>query len=105
MKFSEVHGSFDRLSYDAAVSKLEKVSKHNRKEKEKREAEDEMDRAKQRYEETAEDLRAHMHAIQENESSQLKDLGSFLDLEINFVQQYFDVLREVKSEWPEKSVL
>lgn len=91
------------MSYDAAVSKLEKVSKHNRKEKEKREAEDEMDRAKQRYEETAEDLRAHMHAIQENESSQLKDLGSFLDLEINFVQQYFDVLREVKSEWPEKS--
>lgn len=46
-----------------------------------------------------------MHAIQENEFSQLKDLGSFLDLEINFVQQYFDVLREVKSEWPEKSVL
>jgi len=56
-------------------------------------------------EETAEDLRAHMHAIQENEFSQLKDLGSFLDLEINFVQHYFDVLREVKSEWPEKSVL
>jgi SWI/SNF-related matrix-associated actin-dependent regulator of chromatin subfamily D len=40
-----------------------------------------------------------MYAIQENELHQLKDLGSFLDLELNFVQQYAEVLRDIKSDW------
>lgn len=47
----------------------------------------------------AEDLRAHMHAIQENEHNQLQELTSFLALETNFVQSYLDVLHDVKEDW------
>lgn len=47
----------------------------------------------------AEDLRAHMHAIQENEHNQLQELTAFLALETNFVQSYLDVLHDVKADW------
>ena len=47
-------------------------------------------------------MRAHMHGIQEKELSQQKELTQFLDLEINFVQQYLDVLKEVREDWPDK---
>ncbi|KAF8958549.1 hypothetical protein BDZ97DRAFT_2078518 [Flammula alnicola] len=87
---------------DTATAKFEKLQ-NSKKEKDKREAEDEMDRAKQRYEETAEDLRAHMHAIQENEHNQLHDLTSLLDLETNFIQSYLDVLKDVKADWQDRS--
>lgn len=46
-----------------------------------------------------EDLRAHMHAIQENEHNQLEELTSFLILETNFVESYLAVLNEVKQDW------
>lgn len=46
-----------------------------------------------------------MHAIQENEVVQLRELTSFLDLEINFVEQYLNVLKEVKSDWYDQCVL
>jgi len=52
-------------------------------------------------EETEEDLLAHMHAIQENEHGQLRELTTFLDFEINFVQSYLDVLKDVKADWQE----
>lgn len=87
-----------RLSYDAAVTKVEKM-KSNKKEKERKDAEEEMERAKERYEETSEEVQAHMHAIQENEGNQLRELSSFLDLEITFVEQYLGELMDVKSEW------
>ncbi|THU93410.1 BAR-domain-containing protein [Dendrothele bispora CBS 962.96] len=87
-----------RLTYDAAISKLEKT-KNSKKEKEKTEAEDELERAQARYEETTEDLRAHIHSIQETEIDQLRELTAFLDLEMNFVERYLEVLRETKSEW------
>lgn len=110
---------FDRLSYDAAISKLEKVkSSKKEKEKERKEAEDEWAKAKSRLyvppfsrlafvmsnayrdsEETSEDVRARMHAIQENEMVQLRELTAFLDLEMNFVEQYLEVLRDVKAGW------
>jgi hypothetical protein len=50
-------------------------------------------------EETTEDLRAHIHSIQETEVDQLRELTAFLDLEMNFVEQYLEVLKETKSEW------
>lgn len=50
-------------------------------------------------EETAEDVRARMQAIQENEVAQLRELTAFLDLEIHFVAQYLDVLQDVRSSW------
>ena len=49
--------------------------------------------------EMTEDLRAHMHAIQENEHNQLEELTSFLLLETNFVQSYLAVLHDVKEGW------
>lgn len=55
--------------------------------------------------ETSEDVQAHMHAIQENELVQLRELTSFLDLEINFVQQYLNVLKDVKSDWHDEYVV
>ncbi|KIM41972.1 hypothetical protein M413DRAFT_141729 [Hebeloma cylindrosporum] len=91
-----------RAASDSATAKFEKLQA-TKKERDKREAEDEMDRARQRYEETAEDLRAHMHAIQENEHGQHHELATFLDTEINFVQSYLDVLKDLKAEWQNPS--
>ncbi|KAI0920213.1 hypothetical protein AcV5_010014 [Taiwanofungus camphoratus] len=95
-----------RLSYDAAISKLEKVkSSKKEKEKERKEAEDEWAKAKSRFEETSEDVRARMHAIQENEMVQLRELTAFLDLEMNFVEQYLEVLRDVKAGWIDEATM
>jgi len=49
-----------------------------------------------------EDVHAHMHAIQENEIAQHRELTAFLDMEINYVQQYLDVLMDVKADWQTK---
>ncbi|KAF5329774.1 hypothetical protein D9619_009134 [Psilocybe cf. subviscida] len=91
-----------RVIAETATAKFEKLQ-NGKKEKEKREAEDEMERAKQRYEETTEDLRAHMHAVQENEHTQLNDLTAFLELETSFVQSYLDILKDLKTDWPDRS--
>ena len=50
-------------------------------------------------EEMAEDVRSRMRAIQDEEISQLRDLTTFLDLELHFATQYVDVLNDVKAEW------
>ena len=42
-----------------------------------------------------------MHAIQENEHGQLRELTTFLDFEINFVQSYLEVLKDAKADWQE----
>ncbi|KIP06763.1 hypothetical protein PHLGIDRAFT_128090 [Phlebiopsis gigantea 11061_1 CR5-6] len=95
-----------RLTYDAAASKLEKIrSGKKEKEKDRLEAEDEFEHAKSRYEECAEDVRARMYAIQENELEQLRDLTSLLDNEMQFVEQYLEVLRDVKANWVDESTL
>ncbi|KAK2464103.1 hypothetical protein APHAL10511_003851 [Amanita phalloides] len=91
-----------RHTYDAAIAKAEKY-KNSKKEKDRREAEEELERAQYRYEETMEDVRAHMHAIQDNETTQHRELTGLLDLEIGYVQQYLAVLMDVKAEWQTKS--
>lgn len=40
-----------------------------------------------------------MYAIQENELDQLRDLTSFLDMELHYVEQYLEVLRETRAGW------
>jgi hypothetical protein len=40
-----------------------------------------------------------MHAIQENEIDQLRELSKFLEMEIRFAEQYLDVLKVVKEDW------
>ncbi len=91
-----------RLAYDAAINKAEKAFK---KEKDKKEAEEELQTARLRFEETGQDVRARMHAIQDNETTQLRELTNFLDLEIKFVSQYLETLMEVREEWVSVSVL
>ncbi|KAI0632703.1 hypothetical protein C8Q77DRAFT_839588 [Trametes polyzona] len=95
-----------RLSYDAATAKLEKMKNVKKdKEKEREEAEEEFDNAKARYEETLEDVRARMWAIQENEVIQLRELTNFLDLEISFVRTYLEELQKVKEGWIDEETL
>ncbi|KAI0819800.1 BAR-domain-containing protein [Trametes gibbosa] len=95
-----------RLSYDAATGKLEKL-KHAKKvqEKDREEAEEEYESCKSRYEETLEDVRARMFAIQENEVVQLRELTSFLDLEISFVQSYLHELQKVRDDWIDEETM
>ncbi|OJA13298.1 hypothetical protein AZE42_07679 [Rhizopogon vesiculosus] len=95
-----------RLSYDAAITKLEKIKCGKKeKEKERREAEEELQRSRLRYEETSEDVRSRMQAVQENEIQQLRALTSFFDLELNFAKQYCEVLQDVKANWCDESTL
>ena len=56
-------------------------------------------------EESSEDVRARMHAIQENEIDQLRELSKFLEMEIRFAEQYLDVLRGVKDDWIDEFVV
>ncbi|KAJ7306999.1 hypothetical protein DFH08DRAFT_900973 [Mycena albidolilacea] len=91
-----------RLSLDAANAKAEKV-KNSKKEKERKDAEEEKERARFRYEEAEEEVEAHMHAIQENEIVQLRELTGLLTLELGFVEQYLDVLKETRAGWPSDS--
>ncbi|KAG6816839.1 hypothetical protein H0H87_002488 [Tephrocybe sp. NHM501043] len=44
-----------------------------------------------------------MHAIQDNEMEQLRELTTFVDLEINFVEQYLNVLKDAKAQWYDES--
>ncbi|KAH0834161.1 hypothetical protein J3R83DRAFT_11467 [Lanmaoa asiatica] len=95
-----------RLSYDAAITKLEKIkSCKKEKEKERREAEDELQRCRLRFEETSEDVRSRIQAIQENEVLQLRELTSFLDIQLNFARQYFEILNDVKVSWCDELTL
>ncbi|KAI0060153.1 BAR-domain-containing protein [Artomyces pyxidatus] len=89
-----------RLNYDAALKTMEKINSNKKaKDKDKREAEEELTKAETRYEETSEDVRARIFAIQESEIDQMRELGAFLDNELNFVEQYVSVLRDVRADW------
>lgn len=87
-----------RLALDAAITKAEK---NYRKEKDRKEAEEELARAKARYEEMAEDVRTKIDLIKESEVEAQRELRGFLQTEIKFLEQYLGVLREVDLEWPE----
>ncbi|TFK27306.1 ras-domain-containing protein, partial [Coprinopsis marcescibilis] len=91
-----------KQTLESATSRFERL-RGSKKDKDRQEAEEELERAQQRYDETSEDLRAHIHAIQEHEITQQRELTHFLELEINYVQQYLDVLHEVRDEWPDRN--
>lgn len=40
-----------------------------------------------------------MHAIQDTEIAQHRELSMLLDLEINYVEQYLEVLKDIKNDW------
>lgn len=45
-----------------------------------------------------------MHAIQEKEIYQLRDLSEFLATEVQFVEKYLDILRNTHEEWLDECV-
>ncbi|TFK85604.1 BAR-domain-containing protein [Polyporus arcularius HHB13444] len=95
-----------RLSYDAAVAKLEKLKTAKKvQEKDREEAQEEYESTKSRYEETLEDVRTRMYSIQENEVIQLRELTNFLNLEITFVQSYLEELEKVKAGWIDEDTM
>ncbi|KAI0312224.1 hypothetical protein OF83DRAFT_676611 [Amylostereum chailletii] len=87
-----------RINYDAALARMEKAT-NSKKDKDRKEAEDELAKAKTRYEDAVEDIRARVVGIQENEIDQLRDLTTLLDAELNFAQQYAEILKDVKATW------
>jgi hypothetical protein len=48
------------------------------------------------------DVQSRIGAIQQNEIDQIYELGLFLDIELNFAEQYAQILRDVKDNWPGK---
>ncbi|CAL1697804.1 unnamed protein product [Somion occarium] len=99
-----------RLSLDAAYSKLEKLKSNkavanSKKDRELKDAEEEYEEAKSRYEETLSDVRLRMSVIQENEIDQLRSLTDLLHLEMTFIKQYTDVLKEVKDGWVDETTM
>ena len=58
-----------------------------------------------RSDEAAADVQARIEAIQQNEIDQIRELGTLLDHELNYAEQYAQILRGVKDNWPGKYVL
>ncbi len=50
-------------------------------------------------EETQEELYSRMSLFQEGEKQQMVDLTDFLDAELDFVAKYYEILRDLKTEW------
>ncbi|KAF8259082.1 hypothetical protein EI94DRAFT_1707393 [Lactarius quietus] len=77
-----------RLNKDAAMKQLERLENNKKtKEKDLREAQEELDKSEFRYDEAAADVQARIEAIQQNEIDQIRELGSFLDNELNYAEQ------------------
>lgn len=51
------------------------------------------------------DVQSRIDAIQQNEIDQIREFGLLLDNELNFAEQYAQILLDVKDSWPEKCVL
>jgi SWI/SNF-related matrix-associated actin-dependent regulator of chromatin subfamily D len=58
-----------------------------------------------RSDEAEADVHSRIEAIQQNEIDQIRTLGSFLDNELSYAEQYTQILRDVKDNWPAKCVL
>ncbi|CAG8469419.1 4229_t:CDS:2 [Paraglomus brasilianum] len=84
-----------RLDYDAKQNRVQKSKK------EKPELEEEMQAAKQKYEETLEDLENKINTIFEHEEHSVKDVSSFLDAQFEFFKRGYEILAEVKEDWVE----
>ena len=50
-------------------------------------------------EDTLEDVRARIHAIQEEEIDQFRALTGFLDMEIRYAENYLEVMKGIKADW------
>ncbi|MBW0521585.1 hypothetical protein O181_061300 [Austropuccinia psidii MF-1] len=86
-----------RLTYDAMLAKVQKSKK------EKRELEDDLRVAKNRYEETSEEVQERAIAIQDSEAEQLIALTRLLEIESNWVDEQKRLLDDLKKNWVEPS--
>lgn len=92
-----------RLNKDAAMKQVERLENNKKvKEKDLREAQEELEKSEFRYDEAEADVQARIEAIQQNEIDQIRELGAFLDNELNYAEQYAQILRDVKDNWPGK---
>jgi cell shape-determining protein MreC len=82
-----------RLTYDAMLAKVQKSKK------EKRDLEDDLRVAKNRYEETSEEVQERAVAIQDSESDQLIALTKLLEIESNWIDEQKRILDDLKKNW------
>lgn len=86
-----------RLTYDAMLAKVQKSKK------EKRELEDDLRVAKNRYEETSEEVQERAIAIQDSEADQMIALTKLLEIESNWIDEQKRILDDLKKNWVDPS--
>ncbi|WAQ89546.1 hypothetical protein PtA15_11A236 [Puccinia triticina] len=86
-----------RLTYDAMLAKVQKSKK------EKRDLEDDLRVAKNRYEETSEEVQERAVAIQDSEADQMIALTRLLEIESNWVDEQKRILDDLKRSWVDPS--
>ncbi|KAI1749684.1 BAR domain-containing protein [Xylaria castorea] len=82
-----------RLAYEASVGKMQKAKREDFR------LEDELRAAKAKYEESSEDVYRRMMDIKEAEADSVRDMGNFLDSELDHYERCAEELRRVKKEW------
>ncbi|KAI1746050.1 BAR domain-containing protein [Xylaria scruposa] len=82
-----------RLTYEASVGKMQKAKREDFR------LEDELRASKAKYEESSEDVYRRMMDIKEAEADSVRDLGNFLDSELEHYERCAEELRRVKQEW------
>ncbi|KAI0977298.1 BAR-domain-containing protein [Xylaria arbuscula] len=82
-----------RLTYEASVTKMQKAKREDFR------LEDELRTSKAKYEESSEDVYRRMMDIKEAEADSVRDLGNFLDSELDYYERCAEELRRVKQDW------
>lgn len=82
-----------RLTYDAMLGKVQKSKK------EKRDLEDDLRVAKNRYEETSEEVQERAVAIQDAEADQLVALSKLLEIESAWIDEQKRIMDDLKRHW------
>ncbi|KAJ8110178.1 hypothetical protein ONZ43_g5941 [Nemania bipapillata] len=83
-----------RLTYEASATKMQKAKREDFR------LEDELRASKAKYEESSEDVYRRMMDIKEAEADSVRDLGNFLDSELDYYERCAEELRRVKRERP-----
>ncbi|KAI1197593.1 BAR domain-containing protein [Nemania serpens] len=82
-----------RLTYEASATKMQKAKREDFR------LEDELRASKAKYEESSEDVYRRMMDIKEAEADSVRDLGNFLDSELDYYERCAEELRRAKKEW------
>ncbi|CAG8676998.1 19533_t:CDS:2 [Racocetra fulgida] len=82
-----------RLNYDAKLNKMQKSKK------EKPELEEEMRAAKEKYENTKEELHKKMITINESEDQYIQELTVLLDSQLEYFKSSYEILSNLRKDW------